>query len=160
MFSRLMVAFVVVALVIPVAAALTNCAWAKSVGINVLGGSQQDELSIETEESHDLDAESAEVRRRIDVKDALIQNLIAGRTTLAEVTAQFLALDENRPAYMAVLRNNQPGATDEEKMARNVISYTHSSLNERSLIQKAVVLARLEAELHHLATGQAPGSNH
>jgi hypothetical protein len=160
-FARLIAAFVVIALVVPVGAALTDSAWATSMGLDVLSGStSRDELSTGTEEGRDLDAASAEVRRRIDTKDALIQNLIAGRATLAAVTAQFLALDENRPSYMAVLRNNQPGATDEEKMARNVISYALPSLNERSLIQKAAVLVRLEAELHHLTSGQAPTSNH
>ena len=161
MFARLTVAIVVVAIVVPVAAALTDHSWATSVGLDVLNvPALNDESASETEKMRDLDTESAEIRRRIEVKDAMIQNLIAGRTTLAEVAAQFLALDENRPTYMNVLRSNNPGATDEEKMARHVIDYTFPSLGKESLIQKAAVMVRLEAELHHLTSGPAPSSNH
>jgi hypothetical protein len=153
----------VVALVVPVAAALTDgrcCAWVAAVGFDPFGGSNANDIAEQSDETRDLDAEGAEIQHRMEVKNALIENLVAGRSGLAEVTARFLALDEGRPAYMMALRNAQPGSTDEEKMARNVIGYTHPALNSLSFFQRTAVLSRLEAEFRDYTNGLVSLSDH
>lgn len=161
MFARLSVAFVAVALVVPVGAALSDSAWATSIGLDVLNESNRDAFAAGNEETRDLDAQSVEVHRRIEVKEASIRNLIAGRITLAEISAQFLTLDADRPAYMAMLRQNHKGSTDLEKMARNIISYSQPSLSEEhTLFRRAAVLVRLESELRNLTSHQVASNNH
>ena len=82
-----------------------------------------------------------------EAKQALVNDLIAGRTTLAEVTAQFMLLNHDRQAAMDVIRRKFPGATDEEKTARNVIAFVDVTLSLGSAIDRAVVRTRLAAEL-------------
>lgn len=70
-----------------------------------------------------LDARTYELSSRIAYKDSLIRELVAGRATLAQVSDEFLRLNEGEPAAMFVLRTRYPGSGDEERSACNVISF-------------------------------------
>lgn len=162
MFFRLSVAFLIVALVVPVAAALSDRSWVYSMGLEALGGTISHEgTGIESNEvSRDLDDQSCEVRQRIEVKCAIIQSLIAGRTTLAEVASQFIAMDADRPAYMEVLRMAHPGETDEEKMVYNILNYTRPYLAKEPLAYRILVMSRLLIEFHQMTSVPTPNSVH
>lgn len=85
-----------------------------------------------------------EVRSRIAYKESLIGELIAGRATLAQVSDEFLRLNEDEPAAMVVLRARYPGSGDEERSANNVISFV---LQRRlAAAEEARVLERLARE--------------
>jgi hypothetical protein len=60
---------------------------------------------------------------RIAYKDSLIRELVAGRATLAQVSDEFLRLNEEEPASLEVLRRCYPGPGDEERSAHNVLGY-------------------------------------
>jgi hypothetical protein len=100
-----------------------------------------------TEVERVLDTNCTELRQRYEAKTAMIDDLIAGRTTLAEVTAQFMLMNRDRPACMAVIRSTWPGATDEEMMARNVIGFVDTSLQGDTETDRAEVRSRLDAQL-------------
>ncbi len=125
---------------------------ARAIGVDVWNvPALNAELRATTEESGRLDAEDDDVRRRIEVKESLVVELIAGRVSLTEVTDRFTALDETRPANLAMVRDRFPGDTDHEKMARNVIAY---ALPRAADHQRAALANRLDAELRHsLAAG-------
>jgi hypothetical protein len=86
----------------------------------------------------------AAILARIAVKQALIDHLIAGRATLADVSARFLELNRPRPAYMAGIRRNHPGQSDEESQARNVIACALVQIE--SPAEQSRLQSRLEAE--------------
>ena len=106
---------------------------------------EQNQQAIELERK--LDASATELRQRYEAKRALINDLVAGRTTLAEATAQFTILNRDRPECVEAIRRNCPGGTDEEKMARNVLGFVDAALSVEPAATRRVVRARLEAEL-------------
>ena len=102
---------------------LAPVSWAESIGAdfwNVPALTEQ--IRESTSANERLAAEQEEIRERIALKEAFIEELLAGRTTLAEVTEKFMTLNSSRPHYMDAIRDHFPGDTDQEKMARNVIS--------------------------------------
>lgn len=104
----------------------------------------QDSMEEVAERGRRLDEEDATVRQRIVVKEALIDQLIAGNITLAEVTTAFLQLDEDRPASTPSIRSIFPGRTDQEKLIKNVMSYIEMRIPDKN--QLAIVMSRLDGE--------------
>ena len=105
----------------------------------------QDTTAHEVEHTRRLEIEDEEIQKRIDIKEVLIADLIAGRTTLAEVTSEFLRLNQGREVYMITLRRSHPDVSDEEMTARNVIDFTAERIPDPSL--RATILANLERDL-------------
>src|SRR5207253_5127135 len=106
------------------------------------------------ESMRQLDSEDAEIQQRTGVKELLIQDLIAGHSSLAEITSQFLALNQGRPEYMWVIRTNFAGTTDEEKMARNVIQYAVTRTADPT--QKDRLARQLQADLRAMMHNHEP----
>jgi hypothetical protein len=156
-FTRLTVTVAVLLLIGPVAAAITNPTWAAAVGLDVWNvPALREEAEGAAELDRDLDTECVEVRRRIEVKEDLVRGLIDGRTTLAETTTQFIAIDRDRPEYLNNIRRSQLGATDEEKVARNVVEYVIPRVRDVAAWHRLLVLARLNVEFHVLYTTEVP----
>ncbi|VTR91337.1 unnamed protein product [Gemmata massiliana] len=121
---------------------------ARSVGADVWNVPElQSQLEESTEKRGQLDAQGDVIMRRIVVKEALIDDLLAGRTTLAEVTEKFTELNAPRAEYQTLIRVTYPGATDQEKAARNVISF---ALLRAPAGARADLAERLEDELQEL----------
>jgi hypothetical protein len=127
-----------------------NLSWAATLGVDVwsLADSQ---AGSGLGSKRDLESECSETRGRILVKDELIRSLIAGRSTLAEVTDQFMVLNDGYENHMFVIRHLYPGATDKEKMLWNVIGYTHHRLSRLPAWQRWATKARLRTELQTLS---------
>jgi hypothetical protein len=118
---------------------------ARALGVDVWNApALEADLRAAAEESARLDADDATVRRRIEIKEALVAELIDGRASLSAVTERFLELDGPREAYMVSVRERFPGATDSEKMARNVIAYTLPRATDDA---RAALAARFDADL-------------
>ena len=148
MLTRRNLAIAAAILALPVALALAQPTWAQAMGLDIwnMPALQQETRSYQAQ-SQELEAQGREVRSRITAKDLLIADLVAGRSTLAATTARFLELNELRPEYMEVIRITYPGATDEEKMVRNVITFTTAQLSRQPAWQRFGTLARLNMEL-------------
>ena len=132
---------------------LADPAWARAVGLDVWNYPDlQQEFREAATQSEELDAADEHMLRRIEVKEALIRDLIAGRTTLAEVTAVFHEMTHSQPKSMVVIRYTFAGDTDQEKVARSVIGYAvlRASPAERDALEH-----RLEAELKRMLAGSA-----
>lgn len=136
---------------IPVAAAAASSTWAATAMLRVC---HPQIAAIDTREDEELgnrlDAIDFDLRRQIQIKEALLTELIEARTTLADVSTQFLAMNRNSPASMTVIRKEYPGETDEEKSAYNVLTFANAELSRGCPDRKAEVLARLGAEFEAL----------
>lgn len=125
---------------------------ARSVGMDVWNVPElQQQLDAASDESARLRTEDDVVLQRIAVKEAIVKELIAGHTTLAETTDRFAEMNANRPQALAVIRLAYPGATDQEKTARNVISY---ALGRTPVADRAALSRRLEAELQQMTAAR------
>jgi hypothetical protein len=113
---------------------------------------REKELRAEVAETERVRAEDAEVVRRLEIKETIVAELLGRQIALPEATDRFLTLNESRPKCMSYVRATYPGATDREKMARNVID--HALLRVPAQEQPAVS-ARLEAELRKMLAAGA-----
>lgn len=114
----------------------------------------KEQVRVSTAEESRLTEEDNDVLRRIAIKDAIITDLIAGRTTLSEATDRFTALNADRPRYMDALRESFAGATDQEKFARNVISFAIARAEPH---ERVALSSRLETDLRQMI---AAGASH
>ena len=126
--------------------------WVRETGLDVWNqparGREAKEVAATTRR---LERELDMIRHRIEIKERLVARAIEGRATLAEVAAQFLALDQDHETWMLMIRDKFPGVTDEETMARNVIEYTLEKLADPSAKER--VAWRLRTEFRVLFPG-------
>ncbi|MBA4190418.1 MAG: hypothetical protein C0467_20720 [Planctomycetaceae bacterium] len=139
-------------LIVPMTALVAQSEWGASLVIDMFQSkSVREELKEDNEIRANLEVINTEIQRRIAIKEALIAELIAGRTTLAKVTDQFLVMNQSRPEYMTIIRSSCPGNSDFEKTAHNVIGYANGELSRLPESQQAEIRARLQAELQCLS---------
>jgi hypothetical protein len=100
------------------------------------------------EEAAEMDGTRDAIRTRAALKRALVDDLIAGRVTLAEATGRFLALNRAHPDYMHVIRSRHPGRTDEESQALNVLANALVAVDDPA--DRARLRERLGAELREM----------
>lgn len=145
---------------VPATALVANSDLGASLALDmVCTQSQREELNGEIELRDNLELVNREIQRRIAIKEVLIGELIADRTTLAAVTDQFLLLNQCRPDYMTIIRATYPGNTDYEKTAHNVIGFVDGELPRLSPASQTEVRDRLEAQLQNLSGTHTAGIN-
>jgi hypothetical protein len=149
---RLRVAIAGLVLIVPVVTAAANPSWATTLGVDVWNlPALREQAMTAAEQEEELDSEYAEVRDRIEAKEELVIGLIAGRSRMADVAAQFKVLNEGYRDHMGVIRRIYPGATDEEKMLWNVVDYTQYRMADLPAWQRLAILTRLHTELQALS---------
>lgn len=134
---------------------LTTCLiapeWTQAAGLDLWHVPElRSQLEAENTKKQEIDADLEESRNRIVLKQQIIDELVAGTATLKEATAQFLELNQGHEASMLAIRKAYKGASDEEKTARNVITYAAWRLNG-SFVQRVQLLARLTRELRQMS---------
>jgi hypothetical protein len=120
-------------------------------------GTPDPALAVEQEDkrSEAMDAERAPVLRRIRATDQIVQDLIDGRLTLAEAGRRLRAEQDGNPGFWIVVRRDQPGDSDEERVYRHLLTLVSEGLpNEPA--RAGAVRQRLEAELRALLPRPAP----
>jgi hypothetical protein len=105
-----------------------------------------------------LDEQVELAQWRVATKERLIENLIARRCTLGEVTNRFLELDRSLPPAIEHVRRRYPGASDAHKMALNILMYSSSRV-KGSLLTRSTVMARLTREYLELSRKPLLGAN-
>jgi len=139
---------VIVGLVVAAAAVAANPTWATAVGLDVWNLPRLEQvIADEAAKAREVDHEDDEVLRRMERKDRLVDELISERVTLADVTAEFLAMNQNRDGHMTVIRATWPGRNDEERTARNILHFVSLRLSELPAAERDEVSSRLESEL-------------
>lgn len=81
------------------------------------------EVNAERRHKRVFEIELSNAFNRIDRKRALIANLNQGNIAFRDVVDEFLLLNCKLPGSMVCLRSAYPGVSDEEVVARNVLSF-------------------------------------
>jgi hypothetical protein len=135
-----------------------NPVWARSVGLDVWNASALAREHQEAiEQQRELNVVAAAIYQRIEAKEAIVRELVAGRMTLADATARFKALNAMDQDALRVIRETFPGSSDEEKTARNVIEYTLGRADAPAA--RARLDRRLKAEFQALFTAPPPAAD-
>jgi hypothetical protein len=87
-------------------------------------------LSLLPDEGEAIDAKRVETDRRLAERRELADALVAGRATLADTAARFLALGWDQQPYLSELRRAAPGAPDAEAAALATIRFALTNLND------------------------------
>jgi hypothetical protein len=96
--------------------------WVSALGLDVWAVPElESRLAADRRLADDLAARDEEVLRRIVVKEQLIGDLVTGRAGLITTAGRFRTMDAGRPAHVLVIRSASPGATDDERICRQVI---------------------------------------
>ena len=98
---------------------------------------------------------SAQIMDRIALKEAMVNELIAGRAGLVEVAGRFEALNGVVPGSLEVLRTRYPGLSDLERAAMNVLDYVDGQ--ELPAEQLRPIMRRLAGD-YRLAFGRDAGA--
>jgi hypothetical protein len=104
----------------------------------------------ELEDAHqaedELDSRLAAAQRRLETKQGILEELVAGRITLLQAGARFQALDRANPDFAwAMFRRFYQGNTDAERHCQQVIAHIGSVVTDTSMA--AAVRERLEEDL-------------
>ena len=67
-----------------------------------------------------LDTIAASVKRRVEIKEEMLQEYIEGRRSFADLVVEFEVLNGQTPSVTKLLRYSEPGANDTERTAHNV----------------------------------------
>jgi hypothetical protein len=126
------------------------------LGLDVQGLPDPERVYQENERSQRLDAQREPALRRIRDLDAIIPELIEGRLTLAEASRRLRAGQDDNPGFWAVVRQAEPGTSEEERLYRHLVRLAGEELASQPERARSVRL-RLEAELRALL-GTAPRS--
>jgi hypothetical protein len=95
-----------------------------------------------------LDASLAAARRQQAAKRAILADVTAGRLTLPEAAARFRDVDRQSPWFFWDGFRLNPGASDDERHCREVITQLRATMAEFPATEGAA--RRLEAELEEL----------
>jgi hypothetical protein len=120
--------------------ALTCPQWARDFADSTF--SQTNET--EQPEQVRVEAQRTRTQQSLALKSIITDDLIAGRTTLAEAVEQFRALDLTDPAIMAAVRLSFPAASEDESVTLQVIQFVRSALAYEPSRQEETV-CRLQA---------------
>jgi hypothetical protein len=82
-------------------------------------------------ESGRVSPETRVVVLRIQQKQRIVDDLLAGRLTNAEAVARFRAINAAAPNTLALLRHQWPDAAEEELSRRNLETFVQSTLRSR-----------------------------
>jgi hypothetical protein len=122
-------------------------AWAARMGMDWWSLPElQAEVRDGQERSAELGARSAAANARLTGKNAVIEAFRAGRLTLLQAAARFRDINETRHDSCASFA----GATAEERLCRQVISWAEAAARDESLNASQQTRRRLGAELDAL----------
>jgi hypothetical protein len=93
----------------------------------------------------ELDDRLATVQSRIHIKESLVAALAAGHMSLREAGECFRQLQADEHGFWVQIRTAYPGASDEERIYRNVIDFASATLRDQP--DHDAVVRRLEREL-------------
>ena len=109
--------------IVPAAVVFVAAALFVSVESGAIGGDAATHTDPEIDaERQRMQAQLEASKARINYKNELVERLIAGQATLAEVSGEFLRMNQATSA-LEMIRHLHPGSSDEEKSAHNVIEF-------------------------------------
>jgi hypothetical protein len=121
--------------------------WLSAMGLDVWNLPElEQQLAQECQRDEALEGARVVLLRRIAQRRRVTQDLIAGRLTLLEATAEFRRLRRMTPDFLDRFHSLYPGATEEERVCRGLIAWVRAELIVQP-DQAEARAARFEAEL-------------
>jgi DNA-binding protein YbaB len=138
--------------VLMIAAAIAPGDWVARMGFDFWNMSRlKAELRENQRLSKEMDAESALLSVRIQVKDSLVRDLIAGRASLEAVSNQFYALNSDDPEVIRLLQKQYHLDDVRAVSALNVLTFAETYLDcDAHAKDRNKVMERLDAEFDRL----------
>jgi hypothetical protein len=131
-------------------------AWASEAGLDFWNlPAERAALGREASAAEELARQRQAVLSRVSARHALAEELVAGRTPLADVAAGFAELNRQTPGRVEGVREAFPSPSDEASAAQQAIELARGQLR-RGPAGSAGVLRRLEAE-YEARWGELPG---
>jgi hypothetical protein len=106
------------------------------------------ELQEAEETNEQLSVEATVVGERIAAKETMVVDLVAGRTSLAEVLDRFRELNAGNEELQAQMELRYPNQSEDERLYQNVLDFVRAECDERS--DYPAVKARLAYEWQQL----------
>jgi len=138
--------------VLMIGVGVAPASWTAKAGIDVWNIPKLEAEIAENERfSKVMDAESEVLTHRIQTKDILVKELLAGRVSFAAVTDQFQTLNSDDPEVIHQLKLHYHLQDDRTVSALNVLAFagTYLESNENPAT-KPVVLKKLDDEFERL----------
>jgi hypothetical protein len=131
--------------------------WLAAAGLDVWNApALRRQVDANLRREAELAADIVDVQEQIRAKEALADELIAGRLSLAAATDRFGAMLDARPAMRRGLRCLYPDVTsDRELVARHVMDYARSRSNDQG--ERSRVAERMTTEFGTLFPGRVTG---
>ncbi|CAN5255806.1 hypothetical protein BH11PLA2_BH11PLA2_10980 [soil metagenome] len=138
--------------VMMMAVAVAPANWTARAGLDVWNVPKlQEEIAANERFSREMDVESEIITHRIQVKDTLVKELIAGRATLAVVADQFQTLNNDDPEIKFQLQKHYRLKDERIVSALNVLAFAETYLEgESNPALKPAVMRRLDDEFDRL----------
>lgn len=92
---------------------------------------------------------------RAEVKQQIVDDVIDDRLTLAQAADRFGEWNAKAPETMTAVRMSFSGASDKERLCRQVIQRVEIALQDRTS-EDETVIPRLEREMHELLGDSTP----
>jgi hypothetical protein len=129
--------------------------WTRDLGLDVWNAvGESAKLEAHKRQARELDVVGERVKKRLEMKEILINNVIDEQIDLSEATEQFEALNEIQPELSTYVRMHFDGVDDREKTARQVMGFTSTMLASDPSRQE-MVMKRLELQFKAMM-GQQP----
>ena len=120
--------------------------WAENTGLDLWNLPRVNrQLEQQARRSEDLDSRLDLTLQRIEIKQQVVDGLLAGQMTLHEAAAKFRELTRAVPLYMSIIRSHYPSLGEEEMFCRYVLEYSRRSTGSQKKL--ADIISRLERDL-------------
>jgi hypothetical protein len=124
--------------------------WTRDLGLDVWNSVRDgSEMAAQQRESRRLQMASERVRKRLEMKEMIVYQLIDDRMDLNEATDQFMTLNELEPELASFVRVHFPGANDREKTMAQVMSFA-STIPAHNSSQCEEITKRLKRQFQAL----------
>jgi hypothetical protein len=129
--------------------------WTRDLGLDVWNSvGESTKLASYQRESRELNVVSERVKKRLEMKEILVNDLIDDQIDLSEATEQFEGLNEIEPELASYVRMHFEGVDDREKTARQVLCFASTMLAHNPSRQE-MVMKRLDLQFKAI-TGARP----
>lgn len=122
--------------------------WPGDLGLdvwNVASLSQQIEQDRQTGEA--MEADDQAVLRRLQIKELIVSEMLAGRLTMLEAAARFQALHRGDERFAKQMAIYFKGQNEEERFCRSVMDFARMRLQQMEPEREAETMAVYEREL-------------
>jgi hypothetical protein len=121
--------------------------WAEDAGFDFWNLPQINrQLEEQARRSEDLDARLESSLNRIELRQRIIGELLAGQITLSQAAAQFRDLTWAVPKYVALIQMQYPNMNEAEKYCRYVLDYARRYSGHHK--EPGQIISRLEREFN------------